>query len=328
MKLISILAAALMIAFAGRALAGGVGFQELRIANGDDKPLTIGVWYPSDGPASDQALGQFTQTVAPGGPVAGSGLPLIVMSHGTGGWYGEHYDTSLAFARAGFVVAAVSHTGDTYEDQSRAVRIWERPAELRRLIDYMLAEWPDHGRIDAQRVGAFGFSAGGFTVLVAAGAVPDLSKTEAHCIAHPDYFDCQLLKRSGAGVRAGVDLPASTWAHDPRIRAAVVAAPALGYTFGPQGLKDVALPLQLWRAEDDHILPHPEYAEAVRLALPAPPEFHLVANADHFDFLAPCNDQLAKVAAQICVSRPGFDRTAFHEVFDREVVAFFQATLK
>ena len=115
--------------------------------------------------------------------------------------------------------------------------------------------------------------------------------------------------------------------RDPRIRAAVIAAPALGFAFGREGLKHVGLPVQLWRAEDDHILPNPDYAEAVRIALPTSPEFHLVANADHFDFLAPCSSLLRQFAPQICVSAPGFDRTAFHETFNREVVRFFREKL-
>jgi predicted dienelactone hydrolase len=41
---------------------------------------------------------------------------------------------------------------------------------------------------------------------------------------------------------------------------AVVAAPALGFTFSPDGLKNVTVPVQLWRAEDDVIVPHPRYA--------------------------------------------------------------------
>ena len=91
------------------------------------------------------------------------------MSHGTGGWYGEHYDTALALARAGFVVAAVSHTGDTYQDQSRSTAIADRPRHLHEVIDFMTRDWPEHGRIDAGRIGVFGFSAGGFTALVAVG---------------------------------------------------------------------------------------------------------------------------------------------------------------
>lgn len=327
MKRLALIAAAIALLLPLEAQAANVGFIELNIANGADKPLNIGVWYPTDAPAAPRAFREFTQDVAPAGPAAGSGLPLVVFSHGTGGWYGEHYDTALALAHAGFVVAAVSHTGDTYDDHSRAASIMGRPPQVRRLIDYMLAEWPDHGRIDAARVGVFGFSAGGFTALVAAGGTPDFSRIGPHCAAHPDYFDCQVLARAHIPASAVPSPPAAAWVHDPRIKAAVIAAPALGFTFGPEGLRGITVPVQLWRDAQDHILPNPDYAEAVRLNLPTAPEFHLVANADHYDFLAPCSEALRRNAPEICVSPPGFDRIAFHERFDRDVVRFFQKTL-
>jgi predicted dienelactone hydrolase len=330
MKLATMLAVSLIGMFTAHAEAANVGFTELRIANGAERPLVAGIWYPTTAAAESQPLGAYTQTVAPDGRVAGERLPLIVISHGTGSTYQNHYDTAIALANAGFVVAAVSHTGDTYDDQSRAVFVMDRPQHIHRLLDYMLAEWPDHARIDASRVGMFGFSAGGFTALVVVGGVPDLGLTEAHARAHPDYYDAQLLKRSASAetsARLRSNLPASTWVHDARIKAAVVAAPALGYTFGREGLKDITVPIQLWRAADDHILPNPDYAEAVRIALPSPPEYHVVENADHFDFLAPCTDLLRQFAPAICVSRPGFDRTAFHQTFNDEVVRFFEQTL-
>jgi predicted dienelactone hydrolase len=311
------------------ARAANVGFQEVEVANGTGKPLIVGIWYPTDAPAAPHALHTFTQTVAPDGPVAGRRLPLVVMSHGNGGWYGGHYDTALSLARAGFVAAAVSHTGDTYDDQSRATQMQDRPAHIKRLIDYMTGEWPNHARIDARRIGVFGFSSGGFTALVAAGGTPDFSATKAHCQVHPDYYDCNLMKRTpAAALNDTIDLPPSAWVHDPRIKAAVVAAPALGYTFGRRGLENIHVPVQLWRDENDHILPNPEYAEAVRINLPSPPEYHVVPGADHYDFLAPCDARLAKMVPDICRSAPGFDRTAFHADFDAKVTAFFIRTLK
>jgi len=305
-----------------------VGFTELTIPNGADTPLKVGVWYPTDAPTSVQPLHEFVQEVAPAGPVSGAGLPLVVFSHGTGGWYGEHYDTALALAHAGFVVAAVSHTGDTYDDHSRAASIIGRPKHIRRLIDYMQGEWPDRSHIDANRIGVFGFSAGGFTALVAAGGTPDFSTIGPHCAAHPDYFDCQVLAKAHIPASAVPNAPAAAWIHDPRIKAAVIAAPALGFTFGPSGLKGITIPVQLWRDEKDHILPAPDYTDAVRRDLPTPPEFHLAANADHYDFLAPCSETLRKYAPEICVSPPGFDRIAFHQAFDRDVVRFFEKALK
>jgi predicted dienelactone hydrolase len=327
MQLIAILGAAMLLV-ASAAHAGNVGFTELKISDGSDKPLTIGIWYPTDAPAAAQPLLAFTQTVAPAGPVVGDHLPLVVMSHGTGGSYEGHYDTALALAHAGFVVASISHTGDTWDDQSRATDMWLRPAQIHRLIDYMLAEWQNHDQIDPGKVGMFGFSSGGFTALVVAGGAPDFSKIGPHCVDHPDFFDCQLIKKAGVDpMTRYVNLTAASWVHDPRVKAAVVAAPGLGFAFGPEGLKTVRIPIQLWRDADDHILPHPYYAEAVRTALPHAPEFHLVDNADHFDFLAPCSDRLRQLAPQICISRPGFDRAAFHDDFNAKVVAFFERTL-
>jgi predicted dienelactone hydrolase len=122
--------------------------------------------------------------------------------------------------------------------------------------------------------------------------------------------------------------PITSWIAEPRIKAAVVAAPAIGFTFSKDGLKGVQIPIQLWRAGDDHILPSPDYVEPVRDALPRPAEYQVVAGADHFDFLAPCSDALAQAAPEICQERNGFDRAAFHEVFNRDVVGFFDRTLQ
>jgi predicted dienelactone hydrolase len=250
-------------------------------------------------------------------------VPLVVLSHGTGGGFGGHSDTAYALAEAGFVAAALTHTGDNWRDQSRATQIWNRPRQLKLLIDYVADAWPQHAGVDATRVGAFGFSAGGFTVLAAAGGEPDLSRIPAHCQAHPTYFECMMMRRAPV---QPTDIPA-VWTHDARIKAVVSAAPAVGYAFSQGGLANVRVPLQLWRAADDEILPNPYYAEAVRQALPKPPEFHLVENAGHFEFLPPCPEPMARTNPQICRSRPGFDRAAFHVDLNREVVAFFRKTL-
>jgi predicted dienelactone hydrolase len=89
------------------------GFEQVTVPDPGAAPLEAGIWYPSDAPALPQRLGLFEQTVAACGAVAGHGLPLIVMSHGSGGSFEGHYDTALALAEAGFVVAAVTHTATT-----------------------------------------------------------------------------------------------------------------------------------------------------------------------------------------------------------------------
>jgi predicted dienelactone hydrolase len=301
------------------------GFQHGFVADPDGKPLEIGIWYPSRATPHFVAMGPTTMPVALDAPIEGGALPLVVISHGMGGSFLGHYDTAIALADTGYVVAAVTHRGDNYADQSRSVFLMDRPKQMRRVIDHMLSSWDGRAAIDPARIGMFGFSAGGFTTLVGIGGIADFSKVAPMCRDYPDDFACRLIARPGQLAIAPTDSDA---AHDDRVKAAVVAAPAMGFVFSPDGLKNVTIPVQLWRAEDDAILPQPRYAEAVRRALPEAPDYRVVPNAGHFDFLAPCGVALANIAAAICKSEPGFDRTVFHQAFNVSVVEFFNKNLK
>src|SRR5215510_7646801 len=103
-----------------KACVASVGFQQLTVPDPNGKPLSVGIWYPSQSHPSSQSLGMFMQVVAVSGEISGHRLPLILISHGNAGSLASHYDTALALAQSGFVVAAVTHTGDNYADQSYA----------------------------------------------------------------------------------------------------------------------------------------------------------------------------------------------------------------
>ena len=250
--------AAWALALAGTG-AHAAGFQHGFAADPDGKPLEVSIWYPSPaapkpcdpGPDHDERRGQRSAGRS-------RALPLVVISHGTGGSFLGHFDTATALADAGFVVAAVTHRGDNYADDSRSVFIMDRPRQISRVIDHMLSAWEGSAAIDPARIGMFGFSAGGFTTLASIGGIPDFSKVGPMCRDNPGDFACQLIAKSGQ-VTAPPDAGS---VQDRRIKAAVVAAPALGFTFAPDGLKNVTVPVQLWRAENDTILPHPRYVEA------------------------------------------------------------------
>ncbi|MBU4433300.1 MAG: dienelactone hydrolase [Alphaproteobacteria bacterium] len=299
------------------------GFQVIQVPDPQGAPIEVGVWYPTAASAAAPARGMGDWKVATDAPLMGQDLPLVVLSHGNGGWFGGHYDTAISLAKAGFVVAALTHTGDNYRDQSRATDLANRPRQLRVLIDYMLADWPQHDRLDPRRVGAFGFSAGGLTVLVAAGGELDLTRVPVHCRDYPTHFDCRLLSLQPPPA----DALRGPWVHDARIKAVVSAAPALGYAFTAKSLGNITAPVQLWRAGNDQILVDPFHATAVLNALPGKPDYRVVAGAGHYDFLTPCAPDMAKELPDLCASAPGFDRAAFHHTFNAAVVAFFTANL-
>ncbi len=303
------------------------GYERLQAADGEQKPLEVALWYPTEAAAEVVDLGPFTLNVARGGAVAGKGLPLVVISHGNGGSALGHHDTAVTLAEAGFVVAAVTHTGDNHADSSKEALMMERPRHVSRVIDHLLTKWSGRDRIDGTRIGVFGFSSGGFTALAVVGGAAELGRVGPHCKQHRSDYACQVIARrpneaaavGAAGVQSG---------RDARVRAAVVVAPALGFTFTKESLAAISVPVQLWRAEDDVVLPHPWYAEAVRAGLPKPLDYREVPKAGHFDFLAPCTPRFASMAPPLCSSQPGFDRVAFHREFNSVVVGFFQRSLK
>jgi predicted dienelactone hydrolase len=314
-----------LVSFAAPARA--VGFQHLFVPGPDHEILEVGIWYPSNAAPSPQPAGPFTQEVATDGVVEGKGLPLIVISHGSGGAYFAHYDTALALAQAGFVVAALTHPGDNNRDESKFIEApVRRPREVSRLVDYMLTDWPEHDRVDPNRIGAFGFSSGGFTALVLVGGVPDMKREAEFCAQYPQDWPCRMASDHKSGASAS-STPPLAWAHDDRIKAAVIAAPALGPTFTQTGLAGVHVPIQLWRGADDPVLRNPYFAQAIYDALATKPEYHVVPKAGHFSFIAPCPSELARVAPEVCRDESDFDRTRFHEEFDRAVVSFFRSHL-
>src|SRR5262249_27805092 len=106
-------------------------------------------------------------------PIQGTNLPLIIISHGLFGDALSHHDTAEVRADGGFVVVALDHGLDSSHALSQAgdpgdhMAAWiERPTDVSRLIDYLLKSSSVSAKIDARRIGFFGFSRGGYTGLV------------------------------------------------------------------------------------------------------------------------------------------------------------------
>ena len=139
--------------------------------------------------------------------------------------------------------------------------------------------------------------------------------------------ECRFIRERHGDQLDEVPTSESTWIHDARIKAAVVAAPAVSFTFTGGSLSHVKVPVQLWRAEEDRESPNQWNSDIVRDALPAPQDVHNVRGVGHFAFLAPCSEALAKAVPRICQDPPDFDRAAFHVEFNWLVVTFFSAKL-
>ena len=188
-----------------------------------DPSLAGAIWYPCAGEPKDVSLGDLAVGANFGlmgvkdCPVTGAKLPLVIFSHGRGGWFGANHDTVEALADAGFIVAAINHPGDNGNDSSRRDDLSvfaSRPVDMVRLLDFMLKDWKDKAVIDAAQIGFFGFSKGGYTGLVLIGATPDFGRLAYFC--RDKTGTCQQLHNGETSPNPP---------HDTRIRAAVIADP-------------------------------------------------------------------------------------------------------
>ncbi len=314
-----------MASTTARSADSRLGFQVTGASDADAKVFAVGVWYPTDSQASPGPMGAVQDAA-----VAGKRLPLVVISHGNGGGMASHIDLALALASAGYVVAAPMHAGDNFQDPSAsgsAALYSGRNRQLRVALEHMLTQWQGHDAIDAEKVGAFGFSAGGFTVMTAAGAQPDMRLIAKHCATSPEFI-CKVLDHYkspllNADAQAGEPMQAS-----PRIKAIVVAGPGLGFTLTPAALSAVKLPVQVWSGERDDKVPYATNEKLIKEALAQnglDADFHSVPNAGHLSFTAPCG---AVRVPELCTDPEGFDRAAFHESMNVKVVAFFDRALR
>jgi predicted dienelactone hydrolase len=295
------------------------GIQALKVPGEGSLPALSGaVWYPCATAPTAMQLGPFPLFAAKDCPVVGTKLPLIVISHGRTGSFLGHRDTAQTLADAGFVVAAISHPGDNAQDSSHSDDLSafvERPADIKRLVDYLLGSWSQASVIDPTRIGLFGFSRGGYTGLVVVGAQPRFDAAIGMCAGQTSTI-CDEVRQGRL----------EPLVHDERIKAAVIADP-LSIFFAKTSFDAVRVSIQLWRSERGGDGVTPDSIATVAEELPTKPDLRTVANSQHFSFLPPCPDELASRAHELCTDPPGFDRAAFHKEFNAQVLDFFRHAL-
>ena len=159
----------------------------------DDRTLPVDVWYPvdaEDAVAPPAELDLFVTTLAldhaqaDPDPSAAGRFPLVVFSHGSGGFRAQSWTLLESLASQGFVVVAPDHVGNTALDDLFGTRdpseviAANRPRDISFVIDEVAGWAADptsrYGAvIDPQRIGVAGHSFGGFTALAVAGGFDD-----------------------------------------------------------------------------------------------------------------------------------------------------------
>lgn len=304
------------------------GLRELTYKDPSTGAATqLTVYYPTPGGEQSLRRDLYTLSVAVDAPPADGKRPVVLWSHGSGGTTLGHHDSAEWLARRGYIVVAPLHAGNNHFDHAAegTQRMWQgRPRALSAALDAVLADKILGPHVDVARVGAAGFSAGGYTVLAAAGAVGDIALLWKHCAAHAAEDQEFCGYSHGAATPSDArSTPLSL--QDKRIRAVVAMAP-VGVLFGNDAMAGVTAPVRLYRADKDVVLRQPFHAERVHQLLPKA-EYVVVANAGHYAFLTPFPPGLGPGVGPIAEDPPGFERGAFHQKLNAELTAFFERTL-
>ena len=317
--------------------------------------LLVTIWYPADSGAEEQM-----QWIGPAeAPLFNAGkaipdakvavslerFPLIVLSHGTGGsamimgWLGA------GLAAHGYIVAAVNHPGNNGTEQYTMqgfVLWWERARDLSVVIDKMLADDEFGSSIDPKRIGAAGFSLGGYTMIEIAGGITQRSlyldfckspKADAMCTDPPEFpgltarfMQAEQTAGSDPEMQASLEHAGASY-RDPRVRAVFALAPALGPTFQVESLKKISIPVAIVDGDADSNVPVATSAEFFAKTIPHA-KLTLLPDVGHYVFLDSCTYQGRKARPGLCNDGPDVNRDAVHANVVRLAAEFFGAKLR
>jgi predicted dienelactone hydrolase len=318
--------------FAGAANAAEtlspVGIRAAEFSDGDRR-IALFVFYPAkpDSGAKPFVL-PFTVGLnllddPPPDPGAGR-RPLIILSHGRGSsglmyaWFAEH------LAQRGYIVAAINHFRANSWDSNITYlsgKIWQRPKDIAKAIDFLLADSFWGPAIDAQKIAVAGHSQGGFTSLWVGGAKVSAEKFLAF------QHGWKNNRTVPAHLRAEMPLDPSPAldVRDARVRAAFAMAPGIIKAFGMDeaGLRAMPVPAYITVGARDTQTPPGPNAEFAAKHIPNAELVVIPGLVDHEIFTNECDEEGRDEFPEACTDAPGVDRAAIHASVGAAAEKFF-----
>jgi predicted dienelactone hydrolase len=302
-----------------------------------NRRLITEVWYPTAEKASAEDMSPFLRIPTKREAAISPGtFPLILFSHGTGGgrltveWF------CTALASKGYIVAAVDHFGNTFDNPIplQFVTFWERPQDIRFILDQLLASKDLATSIALDKIGAAGFSLGGYTAITLAGAKMDLYALKEYLKSEEGKKEADIPEMPGLITLFEKPEVEESYKKAPplqekRIKSVFVMSPAVGQAFPTkENFKDVTIPVYIVVAARDMLAPAltnaAHYAKNINKA-----QYKVLGTeAGHYIFLNEAKDGLKQELPALFSDPPGESRKAVHDEALRLAVEHFGKTLK
>lgn len=304
------------------------------------RPLVTEVWYPTTDSIQNHNSG-FSPFVrmetVKGGKIANKKYPLIMISHGTGGGRLTLEWLADILVQNGFMVAAVDHWGNTYDNKIAIdfVTPWQRPRDISFVLSGLLND-PQFGpEIDQDRIGAAGFSIGGYTVIGLAGGVLSFDALKKFTNSPAGQKEVNIPEFPGLIEVIKTGEPDESFKTSPqhlkdkRIKAFFAICPAIGQGFVDQSqFKEINKPLYIVEVESDSMTPYKTNAEHYHNLIPASQYLLIKGKANHYVFLNEAAEPVKKEAPIYFTDDPSVDRHAIHQQVGEMAAGFFKEKLK
>ena len=304
-----------------------------------NRPIAWSAWFPtSETPKINAQTDQFFDLgdIATDALPSGSHkLPVVLLSHGTGGtaeslgWLAR----SLALDR--YLVIAANHHGNSGIEPYRAEGFlcwWERAADMSVLLDHLNADGPFQDRLDLDRVSAVGFSLGGYAVLSLAGAVTALDEFERWQAQSgitmggprefPDAADqIPHLMQTSSAFQNSMKNHGKSYL-DTRVRAIVAIAPAPTVrALSESSVCNISLPTTILTGGADQEAPNEHCVDWLTSINPRFQHTDMGPNVGHYTFLGFPADRTLIGKEPIFTDHPSVDREKLHSQVSRLVRA-------
>lgn len=306
-----------------------------------DRPLLTEIWYPTldtltkkELKKNQKELFKTIETI-PNASILDEELPLLIISHGTGGnrfsltWFVER------MVKEGYVVVSLDHYGNsTFNKIPREfVKWWERAIDIQYVLTQVLKDEKIGTKIDTSKIGGVGFSLGGYTNIALAGgyvdrAIKENEKAEDRKMPAEFPKTDEIIDFENDSLIVSSYNKYKNLVKDDRIKAFFVMAPAIGFGFhSKEQTNKITAPIFITAGKGDLVAPVKNNAEKYH-SLIKTSQIHLFdKDVEHYIFLNESTEFGKEVAPEITIDNPTVDRKKIHKKTLELALNFFKNTL-
>lgn len=304
-----------------------------------NRPIKTEIWYPTQDTTGANVAAEYPFKLPPtshDAPIIAGSLPLILLSHGTGGNRISQMWLACELASSGYIVAAVDHYGNTVDHKipENFVTVWDRPMDMSYALDELLNTSRFHASIDTTKIGMAGFSLGGYTTIALAGGQLnyDLLKEFSHTDEGQIEFTLPELGDVSALITPQIIEQGNTQyknLKDHRMAAFVAMAPAIGQGFNDRSqIAQINNKILIIGAQEDQRTPVATNAKHYHSLVEGSIYHELTGQVGHYIFMNEAKNGLKRHAPIVFKDHESIDRQAIHQEVAQMIRKFFDKELQ